>query len=85
MTRGMKRLQRMRANPQGDWTIGDIDAVCREHGVRCDPPSKGSHYKITHPSQIEILTIPARRPIKPNYIRSLLAFLARVEEDGNEG
>ena len=29
-----KRLERMRGNPAGDWTISDIEAVCREHGVR---------------------------------------------------
>jgi len=46
------------------------------------PPSGGgSHFKVSHLSQDEILTIPARRPIKPVCIRKLVAFLARAEGD----
>jgi hypothetical protein len=33
---------------------------------------------VSHPSQRDILTIPARRPIKPIYIRRLVEFLDRV-------
>ncbi|HEY1243490.1 MAG TPA: type II toxin-antitoxin system HicA family toxin [Hyphomicrobiaceae bacterium] len=75
----MSRLERMRANPAGDWTIGDVGAVCREHGVRCTPPRRGgSHYKVSHPSQRDILTIPARRPVKSIYIRHLVRFIDAV-------
>lgn len=79
-----KRLERMRQNPQGDWTIRDVEAVCREHGIVCDPPRGGSsHYKVAHPSQAEILTVPFKRPIKPVYIRKLVAFIDAVErQDG---
>ncbi len=74
-----KRLAAMRANPQGDWRIADIEAVCLEFGVLCEPPrGGGSQYKIGHSSQIEKLTIPYRRPIKPVYIRRLVQFLDRV-------
>jgi hypothetical protein len=66
----MSRLARMRANPAGNWTIRDVEAVCREHGIRCaQPTGGGSHYKVSHPSQRDILTIPARRPVKAVYIR----------------
>jgi len=27
---GSKTLERMRENPQGDWTIEDVERVCRE-------------------------------------------------------
>jgi antitoxin HicB len=50
----------MRANPAGDWTIADVEALCWEHGVQCIPPSGGSHYKVAHSSQNVILTIPRR-------------------------
>ena len=74
-----KRLDRMRGNPRSDWTIGDVERVCREHGVDCAPSrSGGSHYKITHPAIAEILTIPFKRPIKPVYIRKLVAFIDAV-------
>jgi hypothetical protein len=66
----------MRDNPAGDWSIADVEAVCREHDVRCTPPTGGgSHYKISHPSRRDILTIPHRLPIKPVYIRKLVAFI----------
>jgi hypothetical protein len=71
-----KRLERMRQNPLADWTIEDVEAVCREHDIRCSPPKGGgSHYKISHPRLREILTIPRRRPIKPVYIRRLIKFI----------
>lgn len=75
-----KRLERMRANPQGDWTIADVSAICREYGVTCEAPRGGSsHYKVSHPSQPEILTVPFKRPIKPVYIRKLVSFIDAVE------
>ena len=75
--RGRKLLERMRHNPR-DWRIGDIAAVCEAFGLTCTPPSKGSHYKVKHPSQSEVLTIPARRPIKPVYITDLVRFIDLV-------
>lgn len=70
------RLSRMRSNPAADWSIADVEAVCREHGLRCSPPSGGgSHYKVSHPSRRDILTIPSRRPVKPVYVRKLVRFI----------
>lgn len=73
-----KRLEAMRANPAGDWTIRDVEAVCREFDVVCTPPRSGSHYKIKHPSQPDMLTVPFRRPIKQTYIRRLVSFIDKV-------
>ena len=75
----MNRLDRMRSNPAGDWTIDDVEAVCREFGIRCTAPSGGgSHYKVSHPLRRDILTIPRRRPVKPVYIRKLVRFIEAV-------
>lgn len=72
-------LDQMRRNPQGDWTINDIERVCAEHGVSCKPPTGGgSHYKVAHPRIRHIQTIPFKRPIKPVYIRRLVLFLGVV-------
>lgn len=69
----------MRRNPQGDWTIHDVVAVCREYDVLCEPARGGSsHYKVGYPRVAEKLTIPYKRPIKPVYIRKLVAFLDEV-------
>ena len=57
-----------------------MSAVCRDAGVHCTAGrGGGSHYKIAHVSQNLILTIPYKRPIKPIYIRKLVAFIDAVE------
>ena len=78
MGQAEKRLERMRRNPVGDWTIQDIEVVCAAYGIDCVPPGRGSHYGISHPSRPEILTIPARKPVKAPYIRLLVAFVDAV-------
>jgi hypothetical protein len=73
------RLERMRANPAAGWRMSDIAAICREHSVMCEAPrGGGSHYKIAHTNMAEKLTIPFKRPIKPIYIRKLVAYLDAV-------
>ena len=76
------RLEDMRANPRANWRISDVQAVCEEFGVTfATPRGGGSHCKITHPSQREILTIPFKRPIKPVYIRKLVEFVDAVRNE----
>ena len=76
-------VARMRANPRGDWTISDVEAVCRTFGLMRSPPRGGrSHYKVSHPLLRDILTIPQRRPVKPVYIRKLMRFLDAAEGAG---
>lgn len=71
-----KRLERMRANPKADWRIDDVIAACREYGVTCDPArGGGSHYKVSHPRAEIALAVPSRRPIKPVYIRQVVAMI----------
>ena len=74
-----KRLEAMRANPGGDWRVSDVEAVCRDHGLRCSPPRGGSHFKVAHPALPEMLSIPFARPIKQVYIRRLVAMIDAVE------
>lgn len=80
------RLERMRANPKGDWRIEDVEAVCREHGLRCTPPKGGgSHYKVSHPSQDEVIAIPSRRPVRPVYIRNLVRYIDAIKSETPDG
>lgn len=68
-------LEDMERNPSG-WTIRDIEVICSAHGAACSPPrGGGSHYKVSKSGKLEILTIPFKRPIKPFYIKKLVAFL----------
>lgn len=72
----MSLLDDMKRNPAGGWRVSDIEAVCRTYGATCSPPrGEGSHFKVTRPGKREILTIPFKRPIKPIYIKKLVAFL----------
>lgn len=74
-----KRFEQMRWNPRADWRIEEVQAVCKEFDIVCERSRAGSsHYKITHASQYEILTIPFKRPIKPVYIRKLIEFVEAV-------
>lgn len=66
----------MRQNPAGDWTIQDIQRLCKGLGWECLPPTGGgSHWKVSASNVEAILIIPAKRPIKPIYIRKLMELL----------
>lgn len=80
MARADKRLEDMRSNPKADWTIDDVRAVCDGHGVELRKPKNGSHFKVTHDTQSDILTIPYDRPIKAVYIRRLVEFIDAVKD-----
>ncbi|WP_404379345.1 type II toxin-antitoxin system HicA family toxin [Caenispirillum salinarum] len=77
MTQRDKLLKRMASSPQSDWTIQDVERVCDGWGLTMRRTG-GSHVTLTHPSQPDVVTIPAHRPIRPVYIRMLVDFVSRV-------
>jgi hypothetical protein len=77
MAKGEKRLDDMRNNPAGDWTIDDIQVVCRANDITVEAPSGGSHWGIFYPG-VGIQTIPYRRRIKARYIKEFVSFVDRV-------
>ena len=70
----------MRRNPKGDWTIDDVGVVCRGHGVQLEPPTRGSHFTVSHPLMEAIVTIPRARRIKGPYIKQLIEFIEKAVE-----
>lgn len=85
MSKAEKLIEQMRRNPAGDWSIGDIQKLCNALGWPCLPPTGGgSHWKVAVPGNETILTIPAKRPIKPVYIRKLME-LVKEHDDGKNG
>lgn len=70
-----KLLERMRANPRDDWKIEHIEKVCNGAGVTLTPPTRGSHYKVSHPEIQEILTIPNRNPLKQLYVKKFVDII----------
>ena len=75
----------MIASPAGDWTIKDVETLCKGYGIRISAPSGGgSHFKVSHPSQTMILTIPYRKPVKGVYIKKLTRFVVEVAVLSND-
>jgi len=66
----------MARNPRGDWTIADVEVVCRHFGLDRQAPPHGSHYVVSHPMIEGLLTLPSRRRIKPLYIKLLVDLIA---------
>jgi predicted RNA binding protein YcfA (HicA-like mRNA interferase family) len=76
MSKSEKKLDSMRNNPR-DWQISDVENVARAHGVTVRKGG-GSHVTFSHPTVSDILTIPARRPIKAPYIRDFVNFIDSI-------
>ena len=75
MSQAEKLFEAMARNPKGDWRIADIEVVRKHFERTCRPPSGGgSHYGVSHLSTAGGITIPARRPIKPFYIRAFVGL-----------
>jgi predicted RNA binding protein YcfA (HicA-like mRNA interferase family) len=67
-----KLLEGMRRSPV-DWSLGDLQAVARHHGISWR--HKGGSHCIFVRSDGRTLSVPARRPIKPVYVRLFLALV----------
>jgi len=76
MPRADRMLDRMQSNPR-DWPIASFEAVAAAHGVNIRKPG-GSHVVFEHPAVAEAVLVPARRPIKPVYVRCFVAFIEAV-------
>ena len=68
-------LARMKANPAGDWTLADVERLCRAYELLFRAGHGTSHCHAKFPNVRQIVTIPARRPIKPVYIRRLVRYI----------
>ncbi|WP_114910739.1 type II toxin-antitoxin system HicA family toxin [Acidibrevibacterium fodinaquatile] len=82
MTRAGKTLEDMRANPR-DWRIASLEAVALAHGANVRKPG-GSHVVFEHPALTEALTVPARRPIKPVYVRRFVQWIDTLRGDDEQ-
>jgi hypothetical protein len=78
MKRAAKSLEEMRAHPL-DWRMKDLEAVARAFGISIRRPG-GSHVYFTHAQVREGVSVPARRPIKPPYVRAFVRFVDRVRQ-----
>ena len=75
-----KTLQRMRKNLAG-WRIEELQMVAESKLIESRRPGRGgSHVIFSAPGVREIVSVPARRPIKPVYIKQFLALIDSAGE-----
>lgn len=72
MSSAAKLLIAMRRSPL-DWSLADLQTVARQHGITWR--HKGGSHCVFVRVDGRTLPVPARRPIKPIYIRMFLALV----------
>ena len=73
MSNALKLVAKMRNNPQ-DWRIEQLEVIANYFNINVRK-SGGSHVVFDHPQWIELLCVPAHRPIKPVYIKKFLLLI----------
>lgn len=71
-----KMLGQMRHNPK-DWRIDSLEGIAKRIGMKVRK-SGGSHVVFMHDSSDLIVTVPAKRPIKPIYIKQFLVLVNEI-------
>jgi hypothetical protein len=77
MTVRLKLLEKMRRNPRGDWKIDDFKAIAAHYQIEWRSPG-GSHVVFVSVGGA-VLTVPARRPIKPVYVKLFVELIDKGE------
>ena len=73
MSKADKVIQKMRDNPK-NWKLDSLEAIAKRLDIRVRK-SGGSHAVFMHEDSALVVTIPAKRPIKPVYINQFLALI----------
>ena len=75
-----KTLSKLRRNQTG-WRIEEIQGVASENGIDWRRPGRGGSHVIFAAAGVrEIVSVPAKRPIKPVYVRQFLALIDAARE-----
>jgi hypothetical protein len=75
MTQAEKTLIKMKANPL-DWRIEDLQAVARRFSI--DWRHDGTSHCVFITPSGKTLPVPAKKPIKPIYIKKFLQLLEDI-------
>ena len=73
MSRATRLLASMKANPKADWTPADVRSLVRAEDLTVR--QRGTSYAVITNARGEHLTVPMHKPIKPFYIRRLVALV----------
>ena len=74
-----KMLSKMKTNPK-DWRIEQLETIAKQNGVAIRKTG-GSHVVFDHNDWVELLCVPAHRPIKPIYVKKFIALIESLEVD----
>ena len=77
MTKSEKTLNKMKTSPK-DWRIEQLETIAYQYGVSVRKTG-GSHVVFDHNDWIELLCVPAHRPIKPVYVKKFIALIESLE------
>lgn len=73
-----KLLQQMRKNYTG-WRIEDLQSVAADHGAWWRRPKGGGSHVIFGASGVrDIVSVPAKRPIKAIYVKQFVALIDSI-------
>ena len=75
MARAGKLLDKMRRNPR-DWRIGQLRTIAEAYDVAW--VHEGGSHCTFRTAKGEKLTVPAKRPIKPVYIRQFVDLIDTI-------
>ncbi len=76
MSKAEKLLRKMQANPR-DWRIDSLKTVARDYGIVWR--QRGTSHVVFVRMDGRTLPVPAKRPIKPIYIKKFIRFV--LDED----
>lgn len=75
MSKAKKQFEKMKNNPQ-NWRIEDLKIIADKIGLSYRQP--GTSHVTFRGKAGKILTVPARRPIKPIYIKMFIELVNEI-------
>jgi len=82
MSKADKTLAKMRSNPR-DWRIEQLKSIADAYGVAYRQPGT-SHVTFRLPNGAK-LTVPAHRPIAPEYVKAFTNEIDRLTGQASDG
>lgn len=81
MGKAEKRLLKLKQNPK-DWRIEDLKVVASQFGIDCKQP--GTSHVTFRAKNGSKLTVPAKKPIKPIYVKQFVILIEELLEADND-
>lgn len=76
MKKVLRTIERMKRNPKGDWRLDELKSIANRLGVEYVQP--GTSHCAFRFNSLSKVTVPARKPIKPIYVKQFVKFVEEV-------